>query len=317
MKLTVIYHLYKDVENLKDSLESLFNQDNNNFEIIFMDDNMSDEVYEIFSKYDVSNKRIKIISVQENFGRSYTYNLALSQAKGEYVYFTESRCKLKPNFVSSILDIISKNKYDFISFATRDLTKGESKKDSYEYDSEKDKTPSFIVNTKLSIKDKVFRRKFLNDNKITFIDFKNFYPLYLFDVLENCKIAYFYNEKLIEWKKTKMGSSYNYNLYDILESASILYEKIENSQIEDEKKDAYKTWVTILILYEFVGKIINSYNNVKIFAKSLTNANELIEKLNLNYKKNPCINLLIDDQKKQYIKNFKPTLSYLKKTFIK
>lgn len=314
MKLTIIYHLYKDIENLKVSLDSLYAQDNKNFEIIFIDDNMSNEVYNIFSQYDISNKRIKVISLQENFGRSYTYNLALSQAKGEYVYFTESRCTFKPNFVSSIYKIISDNKYDFINFFNESSS---SKRtfEFHEFDYKNNKTPSFIVNTKLSIKDKVFRRKFLNDSKIKFIPFKNFYPLFLFDVFENCKIAYFCNQELINWKTTKMGTSYNYNLYDILDSALILYSKIDESQIEDDKKEAYKTWVSILILYEFIGKIKNSYDNEKIISKSLFNASELIDKLNFGYKNNKCLDLLLDEDKKHYIKNFKPTVSYLRKNF--
>lgn len=240
MKLTIIYHLYEKIENLKDSLDSLYNQDNKNFEIIFIDDNMSDDVYKIFSKYDVSSKKIKVISIPENYGRSYTYNLGLTQANGEYVYFTESRCIFKPNFVSTICDIVSKTNYDFVSFGN-ESSNNERTFDFHEYNYQNDKTPAFIVNTKLSIKDKVFRTKFLNDSKIKFIEFKNFYPLYLFEIFENCKTAYFSDEKLINWKPTKMGSAYNYNLYDILESALILYTKIDESQIDEDKKEAYKT----------------------------------------------------------------------------
>lgn len=316
MKITILYYLYKDSKFLKESLDSLFNQTDNNFEIVFIEDCTSEEIHDCLRKYDLSDKRIKIIKFMENFGRSFAYNFALNKIKGSYVYFAESRCIFDPNFIKWLKENIDeKRNYDWMSFANSELDLN-GKSDDIRTINNGNYPENFLnlVNTKLTIKDKLFRTKFLLSEKIEFIQFKSYFSLFIFDVLENYKEAAIINKILVFWKREN-NEFYDYNLYNILESAEILKEKINNCNSSDDKKDAYYTWLPILILFEFLSKMFASYENEKIVSISIKNAYDLIEKLDSNFKSNKYISLLNNKRIYEYIKEFKPNYNFVKKVF--
>ncbi|EGZ31023.1 glycosyltransferase family 2 protein [Malacoplasma iowae] len=316
MKITVLYYLYKDSKFLKESLDSLFNQTDNNFEIVFIEDCTSEEIHDCLRQYDLSDKRIKVVKFMENYGRSFAYNFALNKIKGSYVYFAESRCIFDANFVKWFKENIDEKKnYDWISFANSELDLNEKTEDIRTViNGNYPENFLSLVNTKLTIKDKLFRTKFLLSEKIEFIQFKSYFSLFIFDVLENYKEAAIVNKILVLWKREN-NEFYDYNLYNILESAEILKEKINNCNSSDDKKDAYYTWLPILILFEFLSKMFASYENEKIVSISIKNAYDLIEKLDSNFKSNKYISLLNNKAIYEYIKEFKPNYNFVKKVF--
>ncbi len=315
MKISIIYHVYKEHFNLNESIESILKQDNKNFELILILDAPSDNASDIIEKFDLfKDKRIKIIKFMENFGRSFTYNFALDKAKGDYVYFTESKVILEPNFIGELLDVIksNNNKYDYINFLVNN-------NDSltnlpYEVGAGFDNELDNIVNIKLTLKDKIFKRKFLIDNKIEFAQYKNFHSLYIYNVLENYKYAFYLDKQLANWKR-ELKKGYEYNLYNILESAEMLCEILmKRNEYDEDRINAYLTWIPICILYEFVKKMYSSYhNNEKIVTKAIENAADLIDRIYPNYKKNPKLEILNRKLISKYILEFKRNFSYVRK----
>lgn len=314
MKLTVIYHMYKDDRWLKESLESLFNQTDKDFELVLIDDNASESFGDILKDYNIKHKNIKLIKFMENYGRSFSYNFALNKIKGEYIYFAETRCMFNEGFVAKIKEITKKSNYDWISFANSelDIIPGRDLVEIKNDDSTNDLYN--IVNTKLTIKNKVFNKKFLTQNKIEFYQFKSYFSLFLFDVMEKAQTGVALNDILVEWKR-ELSDGFEYNLYNILEAAEILKERLNKSNCSETKKDAFSTWFPVLILYEFLSKMYKSYDNDKIVSKSIKNASDLIDKLDVSYKSNKLLNLLHSKLMYNYIKNFKPSYSHVKKIF--
>lgn len=314
MKISLIYHVYKDHTHLKESLDSIMNQTDKNYELILICDSPDENIYEIIDTYDFEkNNEVKIIKFMENFGKSFTYNFALDKVSGDYVYFAESRSVLEPNFVSKILEVIDgKDKYDYINFlSSKNIISELENKEINKFD--EDNLYFNIVNCKLTIKDKVFKKSFLIENKIEFIQYKTFHSLFMFNVFQNFEYGYFLNEHLITWKRNpKLG--YEYNLYNVLESAEILSNILNNEVNDDNKREVFRTWIPIMILYEFVKKMYLSYpNNEKIVVKSIYNAMDLIERIEPNYKKNKYLDLLLDKKTLKYLKEFKRNLSYVRK----
>lgn len=314
MKISIIYHVYKEYVHLKESLDSILNQTDKDYELILICDSPDENVYEIIDSFNFDkNPRVKIFKFMENFGKSFTYNFALEKAIGDYVYFAESRNVLGPNFVSTIVNLIKKdNKYDYINFlSSKVICEGLESKEINKFD--KDNLYFSIVNSKLTIKDKVFKRKFLIENKIEFVKYKTFHSLFMFNVFQNFEYGYFLNQNLVCWKRNpKLG--YEYNLYNILESAEILSNILNNEVNDDDKREVFRTWIPMMILYEFVKKMYLSYpNNEKIVIKSIYNAVDLIDRIEPNYKNNKYLDLLLDKKTLKYIKEFKRNLSYVRK----
>ncbi|MEG1821005.1 MAG: glycosyltransferase family A protein [Malacoplasma sp.] len=316
MKLTIAYYLYQDCDNLEKSLESLFSQQHKLLEIIFISDFMTQEVEEILSKFDLTTSNIKLVKFQETLGVSYACNFAMKLAKGEYIYFAEQKVIFKPKFFINFLKWISSNKkYDFITFDKKTSIILKDNKNITEWkksDLDTKTNLSFIVNSKLSVKYRIFNLKFLKDMNIKFVCYKNFHSLFIFDVIENSENWLISNDFLIDWYEPK-SKSFDYSLYDILNSSDVLHSKLDKLNISAEKKEAYEMWIVILVLYEFLKKMFSLYKNEKkILLKCLNNADTLINSLCPNYKQNKCLNLLINIKLLNYIKNFKPTVEYVK-----
>lgn len=312
MKLSIIYHIYSDTKTLEKSLNSLFNQTNNKFELIIIDDFGSAEVKKILSKFDIKKDNISLIRLFENYGRSFCYNLGVEKAKGDYVYFAESKNIFSENFVDTIIKFSKKN-YDYIGFTAKNI---DSKPfDTTDVEISNQNISNFIINSTLSIRNKVLSRNFLLNHKISFVNYKNLYPIYLFEIISKSKKGIILsNELLVIENKNSKSSFYSYNLYDILEAAFMLSNKINDSNIDDELKDYFEIWLSKLCLYDFLSKMFISYsNNEKVLSIAIKKAWETLEKINATFKKNKSLNLMNDTKLKEYIKNFKPTYNYVRK----
>lgn len=314
MKLTIIYHVYADIKTLEKSLNSLFNQTCNDFEVIFIDDDASLEAKEILNKFDISDERFKVIRLFENYGRSFCYNLGLEKASGEYVYYAESKIIFKKDFVESIVNKTKEKKYDYINFIVKNVDTNHV----FEQDMEitKDNLSEWIVNSTLTIRNKVLRKRLLEKNKITFVNYKNLYPIYLFEVISNSKNAYYISQELLTLENKNVRSNfYSYNLYDILESAFLLANKINETNLEENMRDDFLVWLPKLCLCDFLWKMFESYDNEKVLSIAVNRAWTTMEKIDSTFKLNPSLNLLFDKNTKNYLKNFKPTYNYVRKTY--
>ena len=316
MKLSIIYHIYSDVKTLEKSLKSLFNQTNKNFELILIDDYATNEAKEILEKFDISDKKITLIRLFENYGRSFCYNLGLEKAKGDYVYFAESKNIFEADFVETISSKINaKNKYDYISFKIPSIANNSPFKEDMEVNETNLKV--WVANCSLTIRNKIIRKKFLEDNKIAFVNYKNLYPIYLFEVTSSSKKSYYIHKDLLKLENKNYKSElFSYNLYDILESAFLLSYKINDSKIDDEMKDCYTLWLSKLCLRDFLSKMFQSYENEKVLTIAITKAWETIEKIDINFKTNKNLDLIARTEVSDYIKKFKPTYNYVRKYII-
>ena len=86
-KVSIVLPVYNAQEYLKRCLDSIFEQNYNNFELIAIDDGSRDNSWEILTDY--QNKfsdKMKTIK-QENMGVSKTRNKGIDLATGKYLLF--------------------------------------------------------------------------------------------------------------------------------------------------------------------------------------------------------------------------------------
>jgi len=90
--VSIVIPVYNNIEYIEQCLDSCFYQTYKNFEVIVIDDNSSDKIYEVTKKYNVTYIRNK-----KNMGPSYSRNIGIKVSKGEAVSFIDSDDIMMPN----------------------------------------------------------------------------------------------------------------------------------------------------------------------------------------------------------------------------
>ncbi|MED4300185.1 glycosyltransferase family 2 protein [Geobacillus stearothermophilus] len=122
--VSIVTPVYNAEKYLKYTIESVINQDYDNWELIIIDDCSKDNSRLIAERYMKKDKRIKLISLEKNRGVAYARNIGIKAAKGRYIAFLDSDDLWYPNKLSKQLDFMKKNDYYF-TFSSYELINDE------------------------------------------------------------------------------------------------------------------------------------------------------------------------------------------------
>ena len=87
--VSIILPYYDKKEFIKETINSILNQTYQNFEIIIIDDELSDNSKEILDKVKNLDPRIIILKNLKNMGAGYSRNEGIKIAKGEFLAFCD------------------------------------------------------------------------------------------------------------------------------------------------------------------------------------------------------------------------------------
>ncbi|RNC85114.1 MAG: glycosyltransferase [Winogradskyella sp.] len=94
--ISVIICAKNEAENLKDNLPTIINQDYNNFEIILINDNSSDDTLEVMESFASKHQNISIVNVKpiEHFwgNKKYALTLGIKASNHDFLLFTDADC---------------------------------------------------------------------------------------------------------------------------------------------------------------------------------------------------------------------------------
>lgn len=314
-KISIIYHIYKNTTNLKNSLNSILNlSDLNSVELIIFDDYATDEVLKIISLENFKQiKNIKYISSAQNLGHAYSYNLGTKISASDYVYFAGSECIFNKDFVKNILNfsdlyanpdiLVFKNnlKNDLLRKNKIDLTKN----NVFNHLS-----ADLVYESENNISNKVFKREFLIKNKLEMVE-NHFYPaVFILDVLAKAKKIVFIEEQLIQFIKNPKPS---FNLYDLLFQIEEFYEIKKRLNLSNKEYDkVLEFWAIKIGFYEFIDYVIKSNltDEEKILAINVSY--KLLIKIYPKYQSNENIKLIKEKKWRDFFIKFKPKLSWIK-----
>lgn len=102
--VSVIIPVYNVSQYLKESLNSVLNQNLKDIEVICVDDGSTDDSLDILNEYAARDNRVKVYFNDRNHGVSYTRNYGLAKAVGEYVHFFDPDDMVKKNMYSEMLN---------------------------------------------------------------------------------------------------------------------------------------------------------------------------------------------------------------------
>lgn len=150
MKLSIIIPYYNTAQYTNKLLDCLNKQINQDVEIILIDDG-STTVYK--PKYDW----VKLFR-KNNGGVSSARNLGLSQAKGTYIAFIDSDDMVADNYISSILQKIHEEKFDYCYMSWKTLPES-----SFNYEVKLVDINSEFPQFNLCVWNRIYKRSLIKD----------------------------------------------------------------------------------------------------------------------------------------------------------
>ncbi len=208
MKLvSIIMPYYKKDIFIEKTIKSILNQTYQNFEIILINDEISEKSLNIVSNILNLDKRIKLIKNKENLGAGESRNKAIEKAEGEYIAFCDcddlwkpSKLEIQINFMKNLNLNFCYTAYDIIDENDEVIS---SRKAEEFINFEKLKKSCDIGLSTVLIKKEIF-----NDGKYKFpkLITKEDYVLWMTMAKNNIKMMGI-NQKLTCWRKTKNSLS--------------------------------------------------------------------------------------------------------------
>lgn len=112
-KVSIIVPVYNVEKYLRECVDSIIQQNYENWEIILVDDGSKDSSPAICDEY--SSKDSRIITIhQENAGPSRARNHGLDKATGQFVMFVDSDDHINQNMISKMVETINSNQADLV-----------------------------------------------------------------------------------------------------------------------------------------------------------------------------------------------------------
>lgn len=105
--LTVAMPTYNAERYIGEAIESVLNQTFRDFELLIINDGSLDDTHSVVSSY--KDARIRLINLEENRGVAHCRNLALQQARGEFIAWTDSDDLNEPTRFEKQLNFLQNN----------------------------------------------------------------------------------------------------------------------------------------------------------------------------------------------------------------
>jgi glycosyltransferase involved in cell wall biosynthesis len=97
LPVSVIICAKNEAENLRNFLPLILSQDHQDFEVVVINDASTDETLEVMEEFEMMDKRVKIVNVQNNeafwANKKYALTLGIKKAKKPYLLFTDADCR--------------------------------------------------------------------------------------------------------------------------------------------------------------------------------------------------------------------------------
>lgn len=116
--ISVVLPVYNVAQYLQLSVDSVLQQDYDNFEIILVDDGSTDDSSSVCDDFAKRFGNVKVIH-KENAGLGWARNTGLDNSQGEYVYFLDSDDTIQPDTLSRLVEIL--NQEENISLISTDF----------------------------------------------------------------------------------------------------------------------------------------------------------------------------------------------------
>lgn len=113
--VSIVVPVYNAERYLKQSVDSIIDQDFQDFEVICVNDGSTDSSLEMLHAYEECDARIRVVS-QANGGLSAARNTGIEHSRGKYIAFLDSDDWLTPDMLSTVVAIAEENNSEIVIF---------------------------------------------------------------------------------------------------------------------------------------------------------------------------------------------------------
>ena len=125
--VSIITPCFNSEKFLDECISSVINQTYQNWEMLIVDDNSSDNSSILIKSYSKHDDRIKPILLKDNVGPAMARNTAISISKGKYLAFLDSDDIWLPEKLKLQINFMKKNNYSFVFSSYSVITPNETK----------------------------------------------------------------------------------------------------------------------------------------------------------------------------------------------
>ena len=135
--ISIIVPAYNAIDTIDRALQSIYDQDYQNWECIVIDDGSKDKTFDKLLWWQNKDERFKVFT-QKNQGQGITRNRAISLARGEYLAFVDADDWVEYNYLSAMMQAVIRNAAEICkaNFFFVDYQKGDQKLDAKVTDSQ-------------------------------------------------------------------------------------------------------------------------------------------------------------------------------------
>ncbi len=121
IKISIIIPVYNVEKYLRRCLDSLINQTLQDIEIICIDDCSTDNSLNILQEYAERDKRIRVITSEQNSGAAVARNRGLEIAQGEYLGFVDSDDAVDKSYYEELYKKAKEKDYDIVKCRRKNI----------------------------------------------------------------------------------------------------------------------------------------------------------------------------------------------------
>ena len=286
MKFSIIIAAYNLGGLVCDAIESCIKQtgiSRNEYEIITINDGSKDDTQDYINRYKTIVNHT--IINKPNGGLSQTRNYGVSIAKGDYIIFLDGDDWLADNTLETLIPHLGK--YDIIAYPMQ-----------YYYTDKKQiqklsLTPGIYTNEEFIHKtigksqfniipapQKAYRRSFITNNKISFIEgiLHEDNPFFI-DIMSKCKNVFYINTPLYFYRQNRVDSITSQCTIKNFEGTIIGIQQIYNTNLSRNRDVLFL--VSNLHVFQIVGNYSNTEdrNTVYRYYRKLSTKYELLKLL--------------------------------------
>jgi len=244
-KVSIIVPYYKNIKYIFKCIQSIYDQNFKNFEVILIYDDRDKRDLKLIQKKFRNYKNLNLFINKKNIGVSMSRNKGIKKSKGYYIAFLDSDDFWKKNKLKKQIKFMEKNSLDF-SFTAYDILKSNKTvkkeiKSTYTYH-------DLLKKCDIGLSTVIIKSKLINIGNFPNLRTQEDYVLWL-KYLKNGVRAMGIKESLSVWRDTP--NSLSSNIFQKLKDSFMVYYYYEN-------KNFLESIFSVLILS--INKIKNTLN---------------------------------------------------------